>query len=156
MLVAHNHPHEAVCVWSCPAHTSRSVPRYEDQPGNVSDGPFSPVGFKDRFGMPTGREERKAIPMATGLLDYFPLALASVAALSKVGNDQHNPGQPLHWARSKSTDEADCILRHMVDRGTVDNDGVRHSTKVAWRALAMLQKEIEQAEALPLSRGSKP
>lgn len=99
---------------------------------------------------------RKASPMAAGLLDYFPDACAAVAGLSKIGNDQHNPGQPLHWARSKSTDEADCILRHMVDRGTVDNDGVRHSTKVAWRALAMLQKEIEQAEALPLSRGSKP
>jgi hypothetical protein len=27
--------------------------------------------------------------------------------------------------------------------GTIDNDGVRHSAKVAWRALANLQKEIE-------------
>ncbi|KAF1711076.1 hypothetical protein CSC70_03885 [Pseudoxanthomonas kalamensis DSM 18571] len=32
-----------------------------------------------------------------------------------------------------------------MQRGTVDTDGVRHSAKVAWRALALLQKEIEAA-----------
>lgn len=99
--------------------------------------------------------ERKAAPIASGFLDYFPDACAEVARLSKIGNDQHNPGQPLHWARGKSTDEADCILRHLIDRGTVDGDGVRHATKVAWRAMALLQKEIEKAEGLPISRGSK-
>lgn len=93
--------------------------------------------------LPTDAKARKAIPMATGLLDYFPDALASVAALSKVGNDQHNPGQPLHWAREKSTDHADTIIRHMVDRGKFDSDGQRHSAKIAWRALALLQVEIE-------------
>lgn len=98
--------------------------------------------------------ERKAAPIASGFLDYFPDACAEVARLSKIGNDQHNPGQPLHWARGKSTDEADCILRHLIDRGTIDGDGVRHATKVAWRAMALLQKEIEKAEGLPISRGS--
>ena len=88
-------------------------------------------------------ERRKAQPLARGCLDYFPDALLAVAALSKIGNDQHNPGEPMHWARKKSTDHADCILRHMVDRGKTDIDGVRHSTKVAWRALAQLQLEIE-------------
>jgi hypothetical protein len=87
--------------------------------------------------------ERKMRPLATGVLDYFPDALLAVALCSKVGNDQHNPGQPLHWAKEKSQDEADALLRHMVERGTVDSDGVRHSAKVAWRALAMLQREIE-------------
>lgn len=86
---------------------------------------------------------RKAQPIATGCLDYFPDALLAVAELSRIGNDQHSPGQPLHWDRTKSTDEADALLRHLVDRGTRDNDGVRHSAKVAWRALALLQKEIE-------------
>jgi hypothetical protein len=38
-------------------------------------------------------------------------------------------------------------MRHFLERGTIDTDGVRHSAKVAWRALAMLQKEIEQAHA---------
>lgn len=93
--------------------------------------------------LPTDAKERKATPIATGVLDYFPLALAEIARLSKVGNDQHNPGQPLHWDKTKSTDHADCILRHLIDRGTVDIDGMRHSTKVAWRALALLQMELE-------------
>jgi hypothetical protein len=94
--------------------------------------------------LPTDSKARKAIPMATGLLDYFPDALAEVAALSKIGNDQHNPGEPLHWDKTKSADHADTIIRHMVDRGERDSDGVRHSTKVAWRALAQLQIEIEK------------
>jgi hypothetical protein len=94
-------------------------------------------------GLPTVAKERKAIPIATGFIDYFPKAIAAVAELSRIGNDQHNPGQPLHWAREKSTDEADCLMRHFIERGTTDTDGVRHSTKVAWRALALLEKEIE-------------
>lgn len=93
-------------------------------------------------------QARKAIPLATGCLDYFPDALQAVAVVSRVGNEQHNPGKPLHWDRSKSTDDANCLLRHMVDRGTLDTDGLRHSAKVAWRALALLQKEIEQKDKL--------
>lgn len=91
----------------------------------------------------TDWQERKDTPIATGVLDYFPLALAEVARVSKAGNDQHNPGQPLHWDKSKSTDHADSLLRHLVERGTIDVDGQRHSAKVAWRALALLQTELE-------------
>ncbi len=91
----------------------------------------------------TDKTERKNTPMARGLLDYFPDALAAVAHVSWIGNEQHNPGQELHWAKEKSTDHADCIIRHLVDRGTMDTDGVRHSAKTAWRALALLQTEIE-------------
>ena len=103
--------------------------------------------------LPTDSAERKAIPLASGLLDYFPGALAEVAKVSKAGNDQHNPGQPLHWARGKSNDHADTILRHLVDRGRRDVDGQRHSAKVAWRALALLQEELE-AEGMEPGRGS--
>lgn len=85
---------------------------------------------------------RKAAPIASGVLFYFPNALAAVANLSKVGNEQHNPGQPMHWAFDKSTDEADCITRHLAQSGTVDTDGIRHSVKVAWRALALLEREL--------------
>jgi len=92
-------------------------------------------------------DARKDIPLATGLLDYFPDALAAVAALSKAGNDKHNPGEPLHWSRDKSDDHADCILRHMVDRGKVDSDGHLHDAKVAWRALAQLQLAVERQKA---------
>jgi hypothetical protein len=86
--------------------------------------------------------ERKAVPLCTGVLDYFPLALAAVAECSRAGNEQHHPGTPLHWDMSKSTDEADCLMRHLAERGTRDTDGIRHSAKVAWRALALLQREI--------------
>jgi hypothetical protein len=94
--------------------------------------------------LPTDAKERKNIPIGTGVLDYFPDALAEVARVSLVGNKQHRPGEPLHWDKTKSTDEADALIRHFLERGTVDSDGVRHSGKLAWRALALLQREIEK------------
>ena len=97
--------------------------------------------------LPTDAKERKAIPLWSGLFKYFPDALVEVARLSYIGNLQHNPGQPLHWAREKSADQEDTILRHLLDSGSIDTDGVRHSTKVAWRALAKLQLELEAAQA---------
>lgn len=99
--------------------------------------------------LPGGSADRKTFPMATGLVDYFPRALAAIAQLSYIGNQKHNPGQPLHWSREKSSDHPDCLMRHFVDRGKIDNTGtipVRHSTEVAWRALAILELEIEEAE----------
>jgi hypothetical protein len=96
--------------------------------------------------LPKDAKARKATPIATGFLDYFPDAIADIAACSRAGNDQHHPDEPLHWDRAKSTDEPDAMMRHFMERGTRDTDGIRHSTKMAWRALALLQKEIE-AEA---------
>lgn len=100
---------------------------------------------------PAGRER---YPMAEGLLHYFPAALAAVSEVSLIGNEQHNPGQPMHWARGKSTNHADKIIRHLVDAGTLDTDGTRHSAKLAWRALALLQEELERAGA-PLPRNAR-
>lgn len=93
--------------------------------------------------MPLSHAERKQRPLYSGLLRYFPDALLAVAHCSWVGNEQHNPGRELHWDRSKSTDEADALMRHLLEAGTVDSDGVAHSAKLAWRSLALLQKEIE-------------
>lgn len=95
-------------------------------------------------GLSGDAQDRKRTPIASGVLDYFPDAIAALAHCSWVGNEQHNPGEPLHWSREKSSDHADCLIRHFMERGTVDGDGVRHSTKAAWRALALLQLEIEQ------------
>lgn len=107
--------------------------------------------------LPSEAQDRKDTPMARGLLDYFPDALAAVARLSQVANEQHNPGEPMHWAREKSQDHADCIIRHLVDRGTFDTDGQCHSTKVAWRALALLQLELEASpDRLPDRRETDP
>lgn len=96
--------------------------------------------------------DRKQYPLATGLLDYFPDALMEVAHVSYVATEQHHPGAAMHWDRSKSTDEPDALMRHLLRRGTRDADGQRHSAKVAWRALALLQKEIE-AEVSTLEAG---
>jgi hypothetical protein len=104
--------------------------------------------------MPKDSTERKGVPLCSGVIDYFPAALAAVAKLSKHGNDKHNPGEPLHWARGKSMDHADCIARHLVDRGINDPDsGLSHTVEVAWRALALLQEELE-AQGAPRARGA--
>lgn len=103
--------------------------------------------------LPADAQGRKNCPIGTGVLDYFPRALAEVARVSKAGNDQHNPGQPLHWSKHKSTDHADCIVRHYIERGTLDMADTppqRHSAKLAWRALAHLEMELE-AEAAGMS-----
>lgn len=94
--------------------------------------------------LPTDAAKRKLYPVVGGVLDYFPDAIVAVAEVSRVGNEQHNPGESLHWNRSKSTDHADCIGRHLIQRGNRDSDGLRHSAKLAWRALALLQMEIER------------
>ena len=98
--------------------------------------------------------ERKTIPIASGVLDYFPAAIIEVAKVSRTGNVQHNgEGAPMQWSRGKSMDQADTIIRHFLERGTIDTDGLRHSAKLAWRALALLQLEMEAAGA-PLARGA--
>ena len=94
--------------------------------------------------------------MMDGLLSYFPNALAYVAEVSKIGSEKHNTGQPMHWARGKSMDHGNKIIRHQADAGLKDAQGVRHSGYVAWRALAQLQEELEYEEGFPMSRGSKP
>ena len=89
-------------------------------------------------------KQRKETPIFSGVLRYFPDAMADVAKCSFAGQQQHNPDKPLAWDRDKSGDELDSLTRHLMEAGTIDTDGVRHSAKVAWRALANLQKEIER------------
>ena len=92
---------------------------------------------------PEGAKERKEYPIMTGVIDYFPLAIADIARLSLQGNRQHKLEGPLHWARGKSNDHVDCLLRHLMERDVIDTDGFSHTTKAAWRALALLQEELE-------------
>jgi hypothetical protein len=89
-------------------------------------------------------EARKDIPVFSGVLKYFPNALKEVAKCSKAGNDQHHPDKPLHWDMSKSTDEYDALTRHLIDHtiSPIDDDGVLHLAKVAWRALAGLERHL--------------
>jgi hypothetical protein len=89
-------------------------------------------------------KQRKQIPVFSGVIKYFPNAIKEVAKCSHKGNDQHHPDKPLHWDMSKSTDEYDALTRHLIDHtiNPVDDDGVLHLAKVAWRALAGLERHL--------------
>ena len=89
-------------------------------------------------------QSRKATPVFSGCIKYFPNALKAVAKCSKVGNDQHHKDKPLHWDMNKSADEYDAMIRHLIDHqeNPIDDDNVLHLTKVAWRALAGLERYL--------------
>ena len=95
--------------------------------------------------LPRDSQVRKTIPMFRGLLEYFPDALAYVSHVSHKSNEKHNPGEKMHWARGKSTDQEDCVIRHMTDSIFEDfdvDDMTLHKGKAAWRALASLQLRL--------------
>ena len=94
---------------------------------------------------PEDSAERKMYPMFGGLLQYFPSALALVAHHSYVGNEKHNPGQGLHHDRAKSGDEADALVRHLMEGDYVG---------MAWRALSLLQKH-EEAKGAPIAPAAR-
>jgi len=90
--------------------------------------------------------ERKATPIYSGVLAYFPDVLGEVAKASLAGNKQHLDGQPLHWDRSKSKDQLDAATRHLIDHAKgniIDDDGCYHLAKSIWRLMAQLQLIIE-------------
>lgn len=127
--------------------------------------------------LPTDTAERKQIPLFSGCLAYFPAALAGVARHSKVGNDKHNPGEPLHHARGKSMDHEDCILRHLTDLADLRREFdelcqsrcvevqesiggtaaaiLDEANALAWRALALSQELHEQYGGAPLAPGAR-
>jgi hypothetical protein len=109
---------------------------------------------------PVDDKQRKALPIFDGAIMYFPDALAAVAEVSRIGNAQHNPGEPLHWARGKSMDQFNTAVRHLIDHKggcRYDADGGRHLAKCAWRILAALQLDIEaEQEREKLVRANTP
>lgn len=143
-------------------------PRRRKQPAGdpVEVQTFGPLR---RSTLPTDSDERKGVPVYSGVVAYFPAALAGVARISKAGNDKHNPGQPLHHARGKSMDHADCILRHMIDLADllaeIDRakpgeakpveQALAEVSNLAWRALAYSQQLHEKLGGAPLAPGAK-
>ncbi len=89
-------------------------------------------------------DKREDYPLYDGLFAYFPAALLEIARWSKVGNDKHNPGEALHWAREKSTDHENKILRHLLDAREELPGGFVEATALAWRSLALLQTILEE------------
>jgi len=120
----------------------------------VEEVEVEPEAPKQRRVLETTSALRKEYPITTGMLDYFPDACAEVSRVSYLGNQKHNPGEPMHHARGKSMDHADCIARHLTERGGFDGD-IRHSAALAWRALALLQEELENEKGLPLPRAAR-
>lgn len=101
------------------------------------------TGKNDRI-LPEDGETRARYPLYDGLFAYFPAALCEVARWSIVGNEKHNPGERLHWAREKSTDHENKILRHLLDARQVDEEGFVEAVALAWRALALCQTILEE------------
>ena len=96
-------------------------------------------------------QKRKATPVYSGFIKYFPDAINAIARASVAGNIQHKNGDVLHWDRSKSKDELDALMRHLTDHASgevFDDDGIRHIVKCGWRILAFIQKEIEQEDTI--------
>ena len=90
-------------------------------------------------------QKRKETPVFSGFIKYFPNAIKEVSKLSLIANEQHHPNTPLHWDMDKSKDELDACMRHLIDYASgieIDDDGVRHLTKCAWRMMAMLEREL--------------
>ena len=88
--------------------------------------------------LPTDAKERKAIPVYTGFINYFPRAIAEVSRISLVGGIQHGQtAETLHWDRSLSGDELDAMMRHILDGDWA---------QVAWRAMANLEKKLEKGD----------
>ena len=90
--------------------------------------------------------DRKATPVYSGCVAYFPLALKEISKASAEGNRQHHDDKPLHWDRSKSGDELDAMMRHLLDHASgelFDDCGTRHIVKCGWRILAFIQKTME-------------
>lgn len=98
--------------------------------------------------LPDETEVRKDYPLFDGLFGYFPNALCEVARWSKHSNQQHNPGEPMHWAKDKSTDHKNKIMRHTLDAEQLNKDGFYEAIGAAWRALA-LAEEILVASGKP-------
>jgi len=95
-------------------------------------------------------QDRKTYPIREGLFGYFFNALARVARVSFIGNQQHNPGQPLHWARGKSTDQMDCMLRHAgeFDENDFSDASEDAGAAMCWRALAVFEIYLERKYGL--------
>jgi hypothetical protein len=98
--------------------------------------------------LPTDSATRKAMPIVSGMLHYFPRATAYVSRISRDSNEKHNPGEPLHWSKEKSNDHLECVGRHLIDAGKRDPvTKLRETGYLAWRSLAALETELEAAEA---------
>jgi hypothetical protein len=130
LMICKQHGHECVTITAC-------------VPGIIAKPAPAPTSESAK---------RKGMPLFSGFLQYFPKSCLAVSEHSRKGNDKHNPGQPLHWAKAKSQDHADCVGRHLIDIGpewdAVDDEtGSLHAVALVWRAHALLETVLEAKAA---------
>lgn len=108
--------------------------------------PAPPAPVPRKFATADTDAERKAAPIWDGAVRYFPSALLEVAKHSLISNEQHNPGQPMHWAQHKSTDQCNTAARHLLDADAVEGEPeeILHLRAAAWRVLARLQMACQR------------
>jgi len=95
--------------------------------------------------LPDNDDERKRIPLWTATIGYFPAAFMLLAKLGYDANEQHNPGEPVHWARDKSTDHLNCAMRHLFDSLFLTREArLKVLTQVFWRIGAEIQTSYEE------------
>lgn len=113
-------------------------------------------------------EARKRVQLVAAFLRYIPAAAARFALHSKAGNDKHNPGEPVHHARGKSSDHEECVLRHLVDMqdigAYIERNGptaeaikmlLDEVTAEFWRTGILLQELCEKYEGAPLAPAAR-
>ena len=82
------------------------------------------------------------------ILEFFPDAIRAMGDVIGAGQTQHIDGatsSPV-WDKSKSNQHMQSLSRHLVDYASgidKDDDGTPHLAKIAWRALAQLQTDID-------------
>jgi hypothetical protein len=115
-------------------------------------------------------QKRKDAPFLATVIGYFTAALKGVAEHCVRSNQKHNPGEPVHWARGKSTDHDECVFRHGIDtmeirawlrrnpthpeRSRVVRFLLEELDAKAWRSLAESQEAREEFDGAPLSAAS--
>lgn len=87
--------------------------------------------------LPDDSAKRKEFPIYRGLFQLFPNALAEVSHHTYLNCRKHLgedlPEGTCAWDKSKSQDELDAMLRHIMEEDWV---------AVAWRALGHLEREL--------------
>lgn len=122
------------------------------------------------YTLPQDSEERKLYPLFTGVMRFFPAAVAAVARHIKRGADKHCNGRVV-WRRGTSDDHEDCILRHLMDladkrremQGEVGYarmqqlyaEACEEAAAIAWRALALCQVVHEHYAYAPVPESAE-
>lgn len=89
----------------------------------------------EELNLPTDAS-RKDIPVYSGFIELFPLAIAAVARVMAKNQKKHGSKG---WDRSKSPDHLNSMGRHLLDIGGMDTDGESHLAHLACRSLMALQ-----------------